>query len=293
MLRFSLVFFSAALLVSTAWAQSVTVTLTLESSQSGQTVMPGAVIDWTISASLPASGSAGLAAVRADLAQGSANPAFIDLLPAGSVPAEMANFSRPLGVSNPGEGGAASGYIGVQRSPAGQGYKNLIQIGGGQNTFGITLPAGAGACQSATVVSGVGQGGTPQIIASGSFQAPGTAGTYTFQLENTNAVVLTPGSAPPAGQYWPTSQAEVDVSGAQITLEVQSIVRGDMDCDGLLDTDDISHFVQALIDPAGYQADHDGSPYAACQRSHADMNDDAAEDGLDIQSFVNALLGAP
>ncbi|HVP12975.1 MAG TPA: hypothetical protein VMV94_17505 [Phycisphaerae bacterium] len=292
MFRFSLVFFSATLSASTVWSQSVTVTLTLQSPQSGQMVSPGASVDWTLSASVPASGSSGLAAVCVDLAQEFTNPSFVNVLPAGGVPSGMADFSRPLGISNPGEGGAATGYIGVQRSPTGQSYKNLIQIGGAQNTFGSTPPPELGVGQSATVVSGIGQSGTPQIIASGSFPAPGTAGTYTFLLENAMANVLTAGSPPPAGQHWPVSQADMNISGAQFTFQVQGMLRGDLNCDGVVDTGDISHFVQALVDPAGYAADHDGSPYSACQRIRADMNADNLEDGLDIRSFVDALLSS-
>lgn len=291
--RFSLVLFSTALLASTVRAQPVTVTLTLESSQAGQTVLPGAVIDWTIRASLPTSGSAGLALVGTDLAQGSPNPAFIDLPAADGVPAGMENFSRPQGVSNPGEDGASTGYIGVQRSPTGKTYENLVQIGGGQNTFGTTLPVEYGVAQSAAVVSGVGQDGTPQIVASGSFPAPGAQGTYTFQLENAAANVLDAvGSPPIPPAHWPVSPAAVNLAGASFSFEVVDELRGDLNCDGLVNTADISHFVQALVDPAGYDADHDGSPHPVCLRSRADLNDDTREDGEDIQSFVDLLLGA-
>jgi hypothetical protein len=66
--------------------------------------------------------------------------------------------------------------------------------------------------------------------------------------------------------------------------------RGDLNCDGVVNVADIPHFVQALVDPAGYDADHDGTPYSVCQRSRADMNQDTFEDGLDVQPFVNTLL---
>jgi hypothetical protein len=82
-----------------------------------------------------------------------------------------------------------------------------------------------------------------------------------------------------------------DFSVSKLTCESQA--RGDLNCDGVLNLDDVPHFVQALIDPAGYEADHDGSPYAACERVRADMNDDTSEDGLDIPAFVDALLGSP
>jgi hypothetical protein len=292
MYRFSLLFVLAVLSASNVRAETVTVTFSLASSKSGQTVSPGAAVDWTISAGLPTSSNAGLSVICVDLVQASGNPTFIDLPPAGGVPSGMANFSRPLGISNPGEG-AATGYIGVQRSPAGQGYKNLVQIGGGQNTFGTVLPPEYGAGQSATVASGVGQGGTPQVIASGSFQAPGLPGTYTIQLADATANVLDGVSPPPAlPDYWPVSAAIVNLTGASFSFTVAGMIPGDLNCDGVLNAADIAHFVEAMLDSTIYAAEHDGNPYPPCQRSHADLNGDTRVDGLDIQSFVDALLSA-
>lgn len=73
---------------------------------------------------------------------------------------------------------------------------------------------------------------------------------------------------------------------------VPPVIPGDMNCDNVLNTVDIPHFVQALIDPIGYDADHDGDPYPSCSRTRADVNLDTYEDGADIQAFVNALLAA-
>jgi hypothetical protein len=205
----------------------------------------------------------------------------------------MTNFSRPLGIGNPGEGGATTGYIGVQRAPTGQGHMNLVQIGGGQNTFGSTLPTEYGVAQSATVISGVGQDGTAQVLASGSFLAPGLPGTYTIQLENAVANVLdsvNPAPVPP--DYWPVHSADVEVSGATVSFTVVGTVSGDLNCDGVLNTADIPHFVEAILDSTTYAADHDGSPYPPCQRSHADLNGDTRVDGLDIQYFVDELLAS-
>lgn len=290
MLRSNSAFLLAALLASTAWAQPVTVTFTLESSSSGQTVLPEATIDWTVLANVPTGDCDGLAFVCVDLIQGPANPSFFDLPPADGVPTAMDNFSRPLGVSNPGEGGAATGYVGVQRSPEGQTYVDLIQIGGAQNTFGEALPPEQGAGQSAAVVAGIGQGGTPQVIAFGSFPAPSAAGVYTLQLDGAKVNVLAAGGPPPTGEHWPTLEADVDLSAALFTFEVQTVLRGDMNCDDVLDVNDVPHFVQAMVDPAGYDADHDGDPYLACARYRADMNTDTLKDGDDIQLFADALL---
>ena len=269
-----------------------TVTFTLASPQNGLTVAPGAVITWTISATASTGDNSGLALAAGDLVQNTANPSYIDLPPASGVPAGMVNFSRPLGVSNPGEGGATTGYIGVQRSPVGQTYKNLIQIGGGQNTFGTAFAPGTGIAESANVVAGVGLG-TPVVIATGSVAAPAVAGVYEFHLSSGIANVLNqvnPPPQPPA--FWPVSPALIQgLPTASFSFVVGAEVQGDVNCDGVVNTGDIPHFAQALIDPTGYDADHDGSPYPACQRGRADMTNDGLIDGLDIQAFVNALIG--
>ncbi len=65
---------------------------------------------------------------------------------------------------------------------------------------------------------------------------------------------------------------------------------GDLNCDGALDTLDIEHFVQAVIDETAYNADHDGDPYDVCDRMRADMDESGYVNGLDIEEFVQAIL---
>ncbi len=62
---------------------------------------------------------------------------------------------------------------------------------------------------------------------------------------------------------------------------------GDLDCSGSLTVDDVSAFVLALIDPAGYAI-----AYPGCDITQADMNVDGSEDGADISGFVIELLGS-
>lgn len=276
------------LVLSPATATPI-VTLTLESPQAGQTVQPGTMIDWTIKVSVSAGDNAGLALVSCDLVQDAGNAEFFDLPPAdpGSIDAVMQNFARPSGISNPGEDGAACGFIGVQRGEAGR--MNLVQLGGAQNTFGAAGPPGIG--QDEVVNIGIGQDALPQIVVSGSFSAPGTPGSYSFHLENGCANVLSSADPPPVPpDFWPASHATVEgLPSASFTFSVQRTL-GDLNCDSLVNTADIPHFVQALLDPTGYDADHDGDPYPACSRSLADLNEDAGADGLDIQLFVDLLL---
>jgi len=65
---------------------------------------------------------------------------------------------------------------------------------------------------------------------------------------------------------------------------------GDLNCSGEVDLADIPHFVQALLDPAGYAAAHDCSPYPACDAMLADMNGDGRADGGDVRLFINTLV---
>lgn len=70
-----------------------------------------------------------------------------------------------------------------------------------------------------------------------------------------------------------------------ITLPVAPACAGDLDCDDDRDAADIPHFVQALIDPAGYTAGH------ACSIDRANLNGDGNTDGRDIAAFAALLIG--
>jgi len=72
---------------------------------------------------------------------------------------------------------------------------------------------------------------------------------------------------------------------AEATL-VAPVVKGDMDCNGTLDTSDVAGFVLAEANPSAYVASH-----PACDILRADMNDDGVVNAGDIQLFVNALFG--
>lgn len=266
-------------MVAAAAAQSVAVNLA--SPQNGQTVAPGSTVNWTISVQVSAGDNQGLALIAADLVQDAANPATLDIPPAAGVPSAMSNFSRPAGISNPGEGGASTGYVGVQRGTAGA--RNLIQIGGAQNTFGVAR-TGTGMGESANVVGGVGQSGAV-TIASGSFIAPATEGNYTFSLANTTANVLTQRNDPP--QFSPAARAAV-TGTAVITITVGQSTRrpGDLNCDGLVNNFDIDPFVLALSDADAYAAQ-----FPNCDRLNADANNDGLVNNFDIDPFVVLLAG--
>ncbi len=268
---------SARVLLITALATpalaSGTVTFTLDSPSNGQTVAPGTTITWNIRVSVSTGDNAGLALFACDLVPDPSNPAF-DIPPgnAASIPTIMQGFDRPRGVTNPGEGGAASGYIGVQRGTTG--HKSLVQIGGAQNTFG---QAGTGFAIDPNVTGGIGQPG-PQLVLSGSFAAPSTAGVYRFSPANAVANTLVTVNVPP--NFSPVEHATTNVTGATITFTVGAATcRGDMNCDGLVNFADIDAFVAILSG---------GTP---CNAYNADVNGDGHIDFGDIDPFV-ALLSS-
>jgi hypothetical protein len=61
--------------------------------------------------------------------------------------------------------------------------------------------------------------------------------------------------------------------------------RGDLNCDGAVDLDDIGPFALALIDPAAYAA-----AFPTCDILAADVDADGAADGRDVQAFVELLI---
>ena len=60
---------------------------------------------------------------------------------------------------------------------------------------------------------------------------------------------------------------------------------GDLNCDGVVDLDDVAPFVLALVDPAAYAV-----AYPNCELARADMDAGGTVDGCDVQAFVNVLL---
>lgn len=250
---------------------SATVTIGLDSPMANLSVHPNMIVQWSVSATASQGDNAGLALVSVDLAQDASNPQFFDIPPASSVGSGMQGFDRPDGIANPGPGGIGSAYAGTPVGPVGQ--KNLIQIGGAQNTFGV---AAASIGLDVAVDGGIGQR-SPQTIASGSFSAPSTPGVYSFNLANGTANVLTAVSTPPG--FSPVSQATVVLNSPAFTFSVCRV--GDVNASGATNINDIPSFTIALLDPSVLSAG------AFCS---ADVNGDGIVDGRDIQAFADLLL---
>lgn len=270
--------------VTAATAQDVAITLT--SPQSGTTVSPGATIDWSIAFEVSNNDNAGLALLLTDLVQDDGNPEQLDLPYADGVPAALANFSRPGGVSNPGDGANSTGYVGSRRGAPGA--QNLIQIGGGQNTFGQAPPASTDIAQSVNVVGAIGQNG-PEVLAQGSFTAPATPGTYVFRLQDARANVLE--AVNPAPAFSPVLIATADVSGAEISFTVGvGTVCGDSNCDGNVTVSDINFFVTAITGgEAGWNALFPGGTAPCDFLTANDVNGNDAVSVADITPFAQAV----
>jgi hypothetical protein len=74
------------------------------------------------------------------------------------------------------------------------------------------------------------------------------------------------------------------VTGTLTPVTLTPAPKGDLNCSGTVDFNDINPFVQALSDPAGWQA-----TYPGCALTNGDLNCDGHVNFLDINPFV-ALL---
>ncbi|MBK8270863.1 MAG: hypothetical protein IPK83_22160 [Planctomycetes bacterium] len=257
--------------------QAQTVTVSLVSPQNGAVLSPGETVEWTLSVDVSASDNDGLAFVCADLVQNEANPAYLDIPHAASVPQAMASFSAPAGVSNPPDEGMSSGYVGKQ---VGQpGGRNLLQIGGGQTLFGHALPAEVGLAQTAFTNAGVGQNGSV-TVATGSFAAPSAGGAYQFEIRNVLANVLSEANQPP--NFSLAQAAAVNSSGASFSFSVigETCDPYDANCDGSVNGLDVQDFTAALIDPVTIR----------CSSCSCDTDVNGVVDTADVQLFVARLL---
>jgi hypothetical protein len=93
-------------------------------------------------------------------------------------------------------------------------------------------------------------------------------------------VDMSPACGPPVARG-----SDVYVGGAGVSI-LQTTIRADANCDGLINVFDIDPFVLALVDPAGYVTQF---PY--CNIANGDINTDGAINPFDIDPFVELLIG--
>lgn len=190
-----------------------TVRVELTSPQNGATVPPDASIEWNLTAYVSQGDNLGLAMISCDIQQDPGNPERTNVHQGWSGGDVMREFDQPRGFTNPGPEVGRSGFggteIGVERE------KDLFQIGGAQNTFGVPGPCLGPAgeiCmgQDVFVNIGVGQASQGELVAYGPLRAPDTPGTYRFRLTRAVANTLAVVNAPPQASV--VLPAKVDIS---------------------------------------------------------------------------------
>jgi hypothetical protein len=98
--------------------------------------------------------------------------------------------------------------------------------------------------------------------------------------------VVTKGGVTYTGySFGPQGDAIRGFNYVRLVRTIPAVVRGDMNCDGMVDSGDISPFVLALIDPPGFAAQYPG-----CDLMRGDMQPDGLVDGADVQSFIDLLV---
>ncbi len=148
----------------------------------------------------------------------------------------------------------------------------------------FSIDAATGALTSTGFVFDVGlQGTLGDVRVSGdllfvtdnSTAIDGLTGLYSFTL-GTDGSLTQNGSIVPSTGIGPRGIA---------TWTPPSVLRGDTNCDGVLNFFDIDPFVLALFDPAAYAA-----AYPDCEIASADLNADGQVNFFDIDPFVAALF---
>ncbi len=102
------------------------------------------------------------------------------------------------------------------------------------------------------------------------------------QLSDADAYTVTLTFADEVATWGAAGELIVD----NLFLGESTLVPGDLDCNGVVDVDDIGPFALALVDPDAYLA----GPGQNCLISLADVNGDEQNDGLDVAAFVDLLL---
>ncbi|MEW6249339.1 MAG: hypothetical protein AB1716_01730 [Planctomycetota bacterium] len=106
-------------------------------------------------------------------------------------------------------------------------------------------------------------------------------------LTNGGCLVLTPGDCAIVGGVFAGPQTNCDDGNTNGRPDAcERLMRGDLDCNSLVDFNDINPFVLALSDPAGYAARYPGCPII-----NGDCNGNGQVEFGDINPFVALLAG--
>jgi hypothetical protein len=210
-----------ALVASTAMAADLNISVEALGGGNAIEVEPGALVEYQIVGELSDMDHQGLALFSLDLEfDGGA-------LPQADAPtaAPMTNFDRNLGITNPaGYGGTDVGGI-------------LRQIGGGQNTINNPGPPDYPEFPVAeTIILNVATQGSPEVLATGSFTAPMTEGTYNLMASDVVANVVKTGET--GDPFWAVEAATPGmITNLVITVALSEEIQivGSTPVDGAID----------------------------------------------------------
>jgi hypothetical protein len=253
-----------------------------ESPQDGQTVAPGSTLNWHVWMENSTGPGLGLSGVLCNFRQDTANPSLLDLTP-GSRSTAMLDWDIPRGICNRTSSGL-SAFGGSQRGNPGA--RDLIQLGGMQNTLGIV---GATQGIDAVVEVGVGRSG-PVLIASGSFITPSAPGVYRYYVDTAKMLFIS--AAPAQGIRTSTTLGLITV-----TDDIVFTVSAASPCDPLdfnqdslfPDTQDIADFLSVY--GGGLCAGQSAPP--PCNSDIDFNNDGLFPDTQDIDSILSVFAGGP
>ena len=161
-------------------------------------VSPCSTVNYAVVGELSDALNEGLASFRFDLSFNGGD------LAQASAPASapMDHFDVPKGLSNPaGFGGTVVGG-------------DLIQVGGAQNTINSGFTT---AVLSGSVVTGLAQSGSPQLLVGGSLTAPSAPGSYTLSISNVGANAIRQGET--GSPFWAVDGAS-NGSVTNLTINV-------------------------------------------------------------------------
>lgn len=163
-------------------------------------------------------------------------------------------------------------------TPVGQ-WMHLVWVrqGGGDASTGSTL-----------YVNGQSVGLTVDtFLCCGSSVPNVTSSPFRINRASSNTVTMT-GEIDELALYDRALSGTEVASHYQMLIAPQSAGRGDMNCDGNVNGDDIDGFIIALLDPAGYS-----SQFATCDIHNGDFTGDNLVTSSDVSPFIQRLFTPP
>jgi endonuclease/exonuclease/phosphatase family metal-dependent hydrolase len=191
--------------------------------------------------------------------------------------------SAGLIINPAGSGDAAANYNCVITNSCGSATSNNVSLTVNAGPSITTQPAGRALIIGGTASFTVGASGSPAPSYHWRKNAVPLSDGGSVSGSETATLTINPVAAGDQGNY---DVLITNTCGNVTSARAPFWLRGDLNCDGLVNGLDISSFVLALLDPAAYAAQ-----YPDCSTFNADFSGDGSVTSLDIDAFVAALLG--